>query len=63
MAIYGTAGEAAMEAGRANKELEAWRDSTDIEAWSNFGELLAIVWQLMAVYGNLWQFMAIYSNI
>ena len=63
MAIYGTAGEAAMEAGRANKALEAWRDSTDIETWSNFGELLAIVWQFMAVYGNLWQFMAIYSNI
>ena len=56
MAIYGTAGEAAMEAGRANKALEAWRDSTDIEAWGNFGEL----WQL---FGSLWQLMAVYGDL
>ena len=56
MAIYGTTGEAAMEAGRANKALEAWRDSTDIEAWGNFVLVLVYFvrkWQFsVMIYGT-----------
>ena len=27
--------------------------------WQFYGNVMAILWQFMAIYGNLWQFMVI----